>query len=137
MQKKASRFQRICAQARALCGELPVNDREKPARLHRFVHFWVLVWRSFVRNRCPVRASALAYGTLLALIPMLAVVMSISSGLLKKEGEAGIQKFIEKFVASVSGAGSESTTAPAQSDTDTNKSAETATAPNQPEQIAK
>ncbi|MGH7968085.1 MAG: YhjD/YihY/BrkB family envelope integrity protein [Limisphaerales bacterium] len=71
------------------------------AKWRRFAHFWVLVWRSFVRNRCPVRASALAYATLLALIPMLAVVMSITSSLLKKEGEAGIEKFIVKLVASV------------------------------------
>ena len=54
---------------------------------HKFAHFWILVGRSFARNRCPVRASALAYATVLALIPMLAVVVSITSSLLKKEGE--------------------------------------------------
>lgn len=119
MGKKPSRIQQICARARALCAELPLNDPDEPARLHRFVHFWVLVWRSFVRNRCPVRASALAYGTLLALIPMLAVVMSITSGLLKNEGEDKIEKFIEKFVANVSGgAASESAAAPAQPDSE-------------------
>ena len=135
MENKPSRFERICARARALCGELPLSDGDEPARLHRFVHFWVLVWRSFVRNRCPVRASALAYGTLLALIPMLAVVMSISSGLLKKEGEAGIEKFIEKFVAKVSGAGSESTPAePAE--IDTNKNADAPASSNQKDKIA-
>ena len=42
-------------------------------RLERFAHFWVLVAKSFVRNRCLVRASALSYTTLLALIPLLAV----------------------------------------------------------------
>jgi membrane protein len=137
MEKKPSRFERICARARVLYGEPPLNDRDKPARLHRFIHFGVLVWRSFVRNRCPVRASALAYGTLLALIPMLAVVMSISSGLLKKEGEAGIEKFIDKFVVSVSGAGSESTAAPGPDETDANKTGETTAASNHPEQVAK
>jgi len=30
-------------------------------RLERFAHFWVLVGKSFVRNRCPVRAAALSY----------------------------------------------------------------------------
>src|SRR5580765_8699126 len=101
MEKKPSRFERMRTRARALCGELPLTDGDKPARLHRFVHFWVLVWRSFVRNRCPVRASALAYATLLALIPMLAVVMSITSTFLKQEGEGRIDQFIERIVASV------------------------------------
>src|SRR5262249_22734572 len=58
-------------------------------------------WRSFTRNRCPVRASALAYGSLLALIPLLAVVMSITSTFLKKEGEERIDEFITKMVDSL------------------------------------
>src|ERR1041385_7476501 len=36
------------------------SEREL-TRTHRFVHFWVLLGKSFVRNRCPVRASALSY----------------------------------------------------------------------------
>ena len=67
----------------------------------RFVHFWVLVCRSFVRNRCPVRASALSYTTLLALIPMLAVAMSITSIFLKSEGEERIRHFIHSFVDNI------------------------------------
>src|SRR6266581_4532047 len=66
-------------------------------RLEKFVHFWVLVWRSFVRNRCPVRASALSFTTLLALIPMLAVAMSVSSMFLKSAGEEQIETFIQRF----------------------------------------
>ncbi len=67
----------------------------------RFVHFWVLVCRSFVRNRCPVRASALSYTTLLALIPMLAVAMGVASIVLKNEGEARIRYMIQSFVDNV------------------------------------
>jgi membrane protein len=70
-------------------------------KFERFVHFWVLVGRSFVRNRCPVRAAALSYTTLLALIPMLAVVMSVASIVLKETGKDRIRVFIETFVDSM------------------------------------
>ena len=52
-------------------------------RLERTAHFCTLAFRHFVRNRCLIRASALAYTTLLALIPLLAVIISISTSLLK------------------------------------------------------
>ena len=101
MAKKASIFQRVREAAQALL------DVRGPAALadfsnwQKFAHFWVLVWKSFTRNRCPVRASALAYVTVLAIIPMLAVAVSITSGLLKQEGEDQIDQFILKLVASV------------------------------------
>src|SRR5437868_2520569 len=76
-------------------------NRGQLSRLYRFAHFWLLVGRSFSRNRCPVRASALAYTTLLALIPMLFVVVSVSSSILKKEGEDRIGKFIDQVVTSM------------------------------------
>src|SRR5436309_2103003 len=80
--------------------EKQIAAGEVPA-LHKFIHFWLLVWRSFVRNRCLVRASALSYTTLLALIPMLAVALGVTSSLLKSEGEQQIDAFIEQLVASV------------------------------------
>lgn len=70
-------------------------------RIQRFLHFWALVGRSFVRNRCPIRASSLAYASLLAMVPMLAVVIGVSSSLLKRQGEEPIEKFVTKLVASV------------------------------------
>ncbi|HEY3763436.1 MAG TPA: YhjD/YihY/BrkB family envelope integrity protein [Verrucomicrobiae bacterium] len=70
-------------------------------QLEHFVHLWVLVWGSFVRNRCLIRASALSYTTLLALIPLLAVAISVTSSILKKTGEEQIYKFVDSFVADV------------------------------------
>jgi membrane protein len=61
----------------------------------------VLVIKSFIRNRCPIRASALSFSTLLALIPMLAVAISVTSSLLKKEGEDQIYVFIDNCVNSL------------------------------------
>ena len=71
------------------------------SRLERFAHLCALVIRSFVRNRCPVRAAALSYTTLLALIPLLAVAISVTSSLLKNEGEEKIYQAIDKLVSNV------------------------------------
>lgn len=59
-----------------------------------FLRFWVRAGQGFARNRCPVRASALAYTSLLALIPLLAVVIGIASSVLKGEKER-IREYIE------------------------------------------
>ena len=49
------------------------HEEANASRLYRFAHYWLLVFKSFSRNRCPLRATALAYTTLLALIPLLAI----------------------------------------------------------------
>jgi membrane protein len=104
MAKKVSRFQKFRADALALLDEGALVSLTEFSNWQKFAHFWVLVWRSFTRNRCPVRASALAYVTVLALIPMLAVAVSISSALLKQEGEDQIDQFIVKLVGSLTSA---------------------------------
>ena len=71
-------------------------------RLERFAHFWVLVAQSFVRNRCPVRAAALSYTSLLALIPLFAVAIGVTSSLLKSQGEEKIYGAIDRLVSNVS-----------------------------------
>jgi membrane protein len=69
------------------------------SRLERFAHLCALVTRTFVNNRCPIRAAALSYTTLLALIPLLAVAVSVTSGLLKNEGEEKIYGAIDRMVS--------------------------------------
>jgi membrane protein len=71
------------------------------SRLENFAHFWAFTIRSFVQNRCLIRASALAYTTLLAMIPLLAIAISVTSSLLRKEGEHDIYKAIDKFITHV------------------------------------
>ncbi len=70
-------------------------------RLERFAHFWVLVIRQFLRHRCLVRASALSYSTLIALIPLLVVALSVTSSLLKTQGEEQFQHAIEKLTSAL------------------------------------
>jgi membrane protein len=101
MAERFSRIRKLRLEAQSLWEDGPAWSQKPFSKAQKFLHFWVLVWRSFVKNRCPVRASALAYATLLALIPMLAVVVSVTSSFLKKEGETRIDQFIERFVASV------------------------------------
>ena len=67
----------------------------------RFAHFWLLVGKNFVRNRCPVRASALAYTTLLAMIPLLAVATFVTTYFLKNEVEKPVAMLVDQVVANL------------------------------------
>src|SRR5213083_1664862 len=84
-----SRVKKFQAEAQALLDEqgMVLVDEARLHPLQKLIHFWVLVGKSFVRNRCPVRASALAYTTLLALIPLLAVGLGVSTTLLNSSKE--------------------------------------------------
>src|ERR1041385_1304360 len=97
MAKKNSRLEKIRDEALALWNER-FNPEGESLRSRKFLHFWVLVAKSFVRNRCPIRALALSYTTLLALIPMLALAMSVTTSMLKKEGKDQIEHFINNLV---------------------------------------
>ena len=92
-------------------------------RLERFAHFWVLVGKSFIRNRCPTRAAALSYSSLLALIPMLVVAIGVTSSLLKTQGEDKIYGAIDRLVSHIVPPGALDTNAPAFSATPTNLAA--------------
>ena len=70
------------------------HEEAKASRLHRFAHYWLLVFKSFSRNHCPLRATALAYTTLLALIPLLAIGFGITSSVLREKDAAATKKII-------------------------------------------
>ncbi len=71
------------------------------SRVQKFAHFCLLVGKSFNRNRCPVHASALAYTSLLALIPVLFLVVSVSSSILQREGGQQVEQFINRLLVSL------------------------------------
>jgi membrane protein len=73
------------AQLHAYLNPTATYDETKHSRLEKFIHFWALVGRTFVSNRCLVRASALAYTTLLSVIPLLAVILSFATSFLKSD----------------------------------------------------
>ena len=102
-QEPPSRFQRLWDQTIGFLHETGIGrmDDAKQSRLFRFAHFWLLVGKSFIRNRCPVRASALAYTTLLALIPMLAVGLSIGTKMLQDQGTQNVDEMIRGLVRNV------------------------------------
>jgi membrane protein len=78
-----------------------VSPRPLVRWLRRGAQFLWLVWRGFSQNRCPVRAAALSYTTLLALIPMLAVVLSVSKNLLHDSSADLVPKLMDKLVTMV------------------------------------
>lgn len=100
---RLSKLKRIQEQALAFFEERGIAHQDDAQRSlsHRFAHFWLLVGKSFVRNRCPVRASALAYTTLLALVPLLAVGASILTGFLQTKGKEPIDEMVKGLVENV------------------------------------
>lgn len=103
-QETVSRFRKFQNRVQSVLDEIGFISRDESEMhwLEKFAHFWVLVVKSFWRNRCPVRASALAYTTLLALVPLLAVAISISTTFFKQKGnEEQITQLIDTFVAKV------------------------------------
>jgi membrane protein len=89
-------------EARALLddGQMAAREQTRLHPLQRFLHFWVLVGRSFVRNRCVVRATALSYTTLLSLVPLLAVGLGVATSFLKTEADK-TEVMLEQLIAQV------------------------------------
>ena len=92
------------AKARQFLDEFPgegVSARPIVHKLRTAAHFIHLIVRGFVGNRCPLRAAALCYTTLLALVPLLAVVFSISRGFLRESSADVVPKVLDAIVAKV------------------------------------
>ncbi|MCG3147262.1 MAG: hypothetical protein PCFJNLEI_00701 [Verrucomicrobiae bacterium] len=95
---------RLLARLRELAREIlheTVSPKPVINRLRTVVYFFVLIWRGFVTNRCPVRAAALAYTTLLALVPLLAVGVSMSKNFLHDSSAELVPKLMDKLFDTV------------------------------------
>jgi membrane protein len=81
-----------------------MNPRDRLHRLletNRAIQFVYLAIQGFVSNRCPVRAAALAYTTLLAMIPLLVVVFWVFQGPLKESSTHFAPVVLNKLVVSI------------------------------------
>ncbi|HUJ10385.1 MAG TPA: YhjD/YihY/BrkB family envelope integrity protein [Verrucomicrobiae bacterium] len=90
--------------ARRFIEELPaegVDTRPAMRKLRSAAQFAYLVGHGFVTNRCPLRAAALCYTTLLALVPLLAVVFSVSKGFLRQSSAEVVPKVLDALVEKV------------------------------------
>jgi len=94
----------LLTRIRQLVHEIAVETvSPKPVinRLRTVVYFFVLIWRGFVINRCPIRAAALSYTTLLALVPLLAVGVSVSKNFLHESSAELVPQLMDKLFDAV------------------------------------
>src|SRR5438128_93577 len=95
---RVSKFKRLQERTIALFDE----DGAAPDQLppwQKFVHFCMFVGRGYISNRLPGRAASLAYTSLLAMVPVLALVISISTSLLKTpQGEQKMRHAINEAI---------------------------------------
>lgn len=100
---KPSRLQQIQADVAATFRDgVPAHpDPESLSPFQKFTHFWALVVRFFWKNRCQVRASALAYTTLMALVPLLAVAVSMLAIFQIDNAKNAIDHWISQLVQHV------------------------------------
>lgn len=59
---------------------------------------WVQAMRGFVTHRGPVRAASLSYTSLLALVPLIAIVLSISKGILSNQDPQLLTHTLDRFL---------------------------------------
>lgn len=75
------------------------NSIEKlPKRWMRVTRFTLLAYDKFEEKRCFMRAAALSFNSLLALIPILALTVSLTSWLIKDTGTQSLEKLVDKII---------------------------------------
>ena len=72
-----------------------------PKRWMRVARFILLAYRKFDEERCYARAAALSFNSLLALIPMLALAMVLTSAIGYKGQSKAVQQFVSQIIAGV------------------------------------
>ena len=81
-----------------------VRDKESrkvlPKRWMRVTRFILLAYRKFDEERCYMRAAALAFNSLLALVPVLALATAITAAVTNDKSES-VQKFVSQVIVSV------------------------------------
>jgi membrane protein len=103
-QSKPSWFANVWQQTRDFFDRDPTDlDSYRPALrwLHTAWHFSQQVVLGFLDKRGPLRSAALCYTTLLALVPLLAVVFSVSKSFLRESSAEVAPQFIDMIVAKV------------------------------------
>src|SRR5688500_2390771 len=97
---KSNVFQTLFRRLNELWDEKRFVDKQPDqiSFLSRLVYFVVLVLKRFLENRNFVRASSLAYTTLLAMVPLLAVGLSVTTSLLRDKQEGEIEKMVVKGI---------------------------------------
>jgi membrane protein len=100
--RKGIPLKQALQKARQFVQEAPANAAGTSPLVHRLrqlMQIIDLVTRGFIENRCPARAAALSYTTLLALIPLLVVGLSVSKNFLHDASTELVPRMLDRFVA--------------------------------------
>ncbi|MSR66411.1 MAG: YihY/virulence factor BrkB family protein [Pedosphaera sp.] len=81
------------------------TDGQRVPRLMAWGRFHLATGRAFMRNRCLTRAAALAFTSLLALIPMLTLGTTLALHLLKRTGPMAVENLVNHIVSFILPAG--------------------------------
>ncbi|MDC0316469.1 YihY/virulence factor BrkB family protein [Verrucomicrobia bacterium] len=67
----------------------------------RFARFTILAYGKFEEKRCFMRAAALSFNSLLALVPVLALTGALTSWIIKDTSTQSVEKFVSKIIVVV------------------------------------